>query len=71
MWETGAAQGRAPSKWSYAVSSLEASFFVVDRLNNVFIIGKGTKAWVSLPAQKGIRLTIAEERDKRLANKGN
>jgi small subunit ribosomal protein S4e len=39
------------------------------RLNNVFIIGKGTKAWVSLPAGKGVRLTIAEERDKRLAAK--
>merc|ERR1712179_477590 len=36
------------------------------RLNNVFIIGKGNKPWVSLPPQKGLRLTIAEERDKRL-----
>uniref|UniRef100_A0A915AM86 40S ribosomal protein S4 n=2 Tax=Ascarididae TaxID=6250 RepID=A0A915AM86_PARUN len=40
------------------------------RLNNVFIIGKGTKSLVSLPgATKGVRLTIAEERDKRLAQK--
>lgn len=36
------------------------------RLSNVFIIGKGTQPWVSLPANKGIRLSIAEERDKRL-----
>ncbi|CAG5077519.1 Similar to RpS4: 40S ribosomal protein S4 (Lysiphlebus testaceipes) [Cotesia congregata] len=40
------------------------------RLNNVFIIGKGTKAYISLPRGKGIKLSIAEERDKRLAAKG-
>ena len=39
------------------------------RLSNVFIIGKGTKAMVSLPRQKGLRLTIAEERDRRLESK--
>lgn len=39
------------------------------RLNNVFIIGKGNSALVSLPADKGIKLSIAEERDRRLAAK--
>ncbi|VDN17860.1 unnamed protein product [Gongylonema pulchrum] len=40
------------------------------RLNNVFIIGRGPKAMVSLPGPtKGVRLTIAEERDRRLAQK--
>jgi len=39
------------------------------RLNNVFIIGKGSQALVSLPADKGIKLSISEERDKRLAQK--
>ena len=39
------------------------------RLHNVFIIGKGTKPYVSLPKGKGIKLSIAEERDKRLAAK--
>ncbi|KAH1001758.1 hypothetical protein HUJ04_005730 [Dendroctonus ponderosae] len=39
------------------------------RLNNVFIIGKGSKAFVSLPRGKGVKLSIAEERDKRLASK--
>lgn len=39
------------------------------RLSNVFIIGKGTKAYVSLPKGKGIKLSIAEERDKRIAAK--
>uniref|UniRef100_A0A7E4UMK8 Small ribosomal subunit protein eS4 n=1 Tax=Panagrellus redivivus TaxID=6233 RepID=A0A7E4UMK8_PANRE len=37
------------------------------RLNNVFIIGKGNNALVSLPSGKGIKLSIAEKRDKRLA----
>lgn len=38
-------------------------------LNNVFIIGKGSQALISLPAGKGIKLSIAEERDRRLAQK--
>merc|ERR1712045_55934 len=39
------------------------------RLNNIFIIGKVNKAWVSLPRGKGVKLTIAEERDRRIAQK--
>lgn len=39
------------------------------RLNNVFIIGKGSEALISLPSGKGIRLTVTEERDRRLAQK--
>ena len=38
-------------------------------LSNIFIIGKGNKPWISLPCGKGICITIAEERDKRLAAK--
>nr|XP_006210080.2 40S ribosomal protein S4, X isoform-like isoform X2 [Vicugna pacos] len=38
-------------------------------LSNIFIIGKGNKPWISLPCGKGICLTIAEERDKRLVAK--
>jgi small subunit ribosomal protein S4e len=40
------------------------------RLNYVFVIGRANKAWISLPRGKGVRLTIAEERDRRLAAKG-
>jgi len=40
------------------------------RLAYVFVIGKGHKPWVSLPKGKGVRLTVAEERDRRLAGKG-
>lgn len=35
------------------------------RISNIFVIGEGTKSWVSLPKGKGIKLTIAEERDVR------
>ncbi|KAG9322739.1 hypothetical protein KVV02_005427 [Mortierella alpina] len=37
------------------------------RLSNVFVIGEGNKPWVSLPKNKGVKLTIAEERDRRRA----
>merc|ERR1712168_699886 len=39
------------------------------RLNYIFIIGKGNKPYISLPKGKGIKLSIAEERDRRLATK--
>merc|ERR1712008_483446 len=39
------------------------------RLEYVFVIGKGNKPYISLPKGKGIKLTIAEERDKRLGGK--
>jgi small subunit ribosomal protein S4e len=39
------------------------------RLSNIFIIGKGAKAYISLPKGKGIKLSVAEERDKRMAAK--
>merc|ERR1712228_475709 len=37
------------------------------RLSNIFIIGQGNKPMVSLPRDKGVRKTIAEERDARIA----
>jgi small subunit ribosomal protein S4e len=39
------------------------------RFTNVFVIGKGNRAMVSLPKQKGVRLSIAEERDRRIEAK--
>lgn len=39
------------------------------RISNVFVIGQGTQEWVSLPKGNGIKLSIAEERDVRLASK--
>ncbi|EEB09145.1 40S ribosomal protein S4 [Schizosaccharomyces japonicus yFS275] len=40
------------------------------RLSNVFVIGEAGKAWISLPKGKGVKLSIAEERDRRRALKG-
>ena len=39
------------------------------RLAYIFVIGKGAKPYISLPRGNGIKLTIAEERDKRLQTK--
>jgi len=35
------------------------------RISNIFVIGEGSKSWVSLPKGKGTKLTISEERDQR------
>ncbi|KAG8902696.1 40S ribosomal protein S4 [Tulasnella sp. 403] len=35
------------------------------RIGNIFVIGDHEKPWISLPKAKGIKLTIAEERDAR------
>lgn len=35
------------------------------RTGNVFVIGKGTKAFVSLPKGKGVKRSILEERDEK------
>jgi len=35
------------------------------RIDNVFCIGKGEKAWISLPKDAGVRLSVFEERDIR------
>lgn len=51
------------------VASLKIFVLFCFRMLNVFVIGKGNKAWVSLPKGKGIKLSIAEERDKRLGQK--
>lgn len=37
------------------------------RINYIFMIGKGTKPYISLPKAKGVRLSVAEERDRRIA----
>jgi len=45
-------------------------FYVLhSRLGYVYVIGKGNKPYVSLPKGKGVKLSIAEERNKRIAAK--
>ncbi|UYV63934.1 RpS4 [Cordylochernes scorpioides] len=39
------------------------------RINYIFVIGKSSKNYVSLPRNKGLKLSVAEERDKRLKAK--
>jgi len=39
------------------------------RLSNVFVIGDGNKSWVTLPKQKGVKLTIMEEKIERSQQK--
>jgi small subunit ribosomal protein S4e len=36
------------------------------RLQNVFVIGKGTKPWISLPKGNGIKLSIIEDRNAKM-----
>jgi len=37
------------------------------RLENVFVIGKGNKPWISLPKGNGIKLSIIEDRSARMS----
>ena len=53
----------------FLASSISLIHIDLFSLAYVFIIGKGQKSWVSLPAGKGLRLSVAEERDRRLAGK--
>merc|ERR1711972_305793 len=39
------------------------------RLSNVFVIGKGTKPWISLPKGNGIKLSIIENRTAQMNKK--
>lgn len=39
------------------------------RLKNVFVIGEGNSPWISLPKGNGIKLSITEEREKRMKSK--
>merc|ERR1712099_152200 len=37
------------------------------RLQNVFVIGKGTSPWISLPKGNGVKLSIIEDRNAKMA----
>eukprot|EP00439_Symbiodinium_sp_Y106_P033504 s3416_g4.t1 len=37
------------------------------RLENVFVIGKGNKPWISLPKGNGVKLSIVEDRSQRMS----
>jgi small subunit ribosomal protein S4e len=48
---------------SSILTSMRGSQLSVYRITNIFVIGEGPKPWITLPKGKGIKLTIAEERD--------
>jgi small subunit ribosomal protein S4e len=52
-------------------SPTHLDFKFATRLGNVFVVGKGagSKAWITLPKGQGQKLTVAEERDRRLQKK--
>jgi len=39
------------------------------RAGNVFVIGEGSKPWISLPRGKGIKLSVLEQREKAMSGK--
>lgn len=53
----------------YVVSVDESVRQLTSSLSNIFVIGEGSKAQVSLPKGKGVKLSIAEERDQRRRQK--
>jgi len=57
---------RHPGSFDIVHIKDSAGHVFATRLNNVYVIGKGSKPYVSLPAGKGVKLSIAEERDRRL-----
>lgn len=44
----------------------DAGHTFATRIGNVFVIGKGKDAWITIPKTKGVRLSIQEDRAKRL-----
>ena len=46
-----------------------AGHIFATRLHNVFVIGSGTKPWISLPKGNGIKLSIVEDRNAKLSKK--
>lgn len=57
-----------PSSFDIAHIKDAAGHSFATRVNNVFIIGEGKKSVISLLPQKGIKLSLIEERNKRLAH---
>jgi hypothetical protein len=51
------------------VRSVSVPLLTPSSLSNIFVIGEGAKAQVSLPKGKGVKLSIAEERDQRRRNR--
>lgn len=57
-----------PSSFDIAHVKDAAGHSFATRVNNIFVIGEGKKSVISLLPQKGIKLSLIEERNKRLAH---
>lgn len=55
-----------PSSFDIAHIKDAAGHAFATRVNNVFVIGEGKKSVISLLPAKGIKLSLIEERNKRL-----
>jgi len=60
---------RHPGSWDIVHIKDAAGHSFATRLNNVFVVGKGTKAWISLPKGNGVKLSINEDRAARMSKK--
>jgi len=65
----GTIQTRERHPGSFEIIHLKdsAGHSFATRLENVFVIGKGAKPWVSLPKGNGIKLNIIEDRAQRMS----
>eukprot|EP00249_Psilotum_nudum_P011962 c23491_g2_i2 orf=206-997(+) len=63
----GAIKHREKHKGSFEIIHVQDAIGqeFATRLSNVFVIGQGTKPWVTLPRGRGIKLSIVEEAKKR------
>jgi len=57
---------RKPGSFDMVSVKDAAGHTFVTRLGNVFVIGKGTKPWISPPKGNGIKLSILEDRTKKM-----
>mmetsp|Transcript_125616 Transcript_125616/g.363468 ORF Transcript_125616/g.363468 Transcript_125616/m.363468 type:complete len:262 (+) Transcript_125616:76-861(+) len=72
MGRVGIIQHRERHPGSFEIVHLKdaAGHAFATRLQNVFVIGQGTKPWISLPKGGGIKLSIIEDRAAKMARMG-
>jgi len=58
---------RHPGSFEIVHVKDDAGHTFATRLQNVFVIGKGSKPWISLPKGNGIKMSIIEDRSSRMA----
>jgi len=65
MGRVGVLQHRERHPGSFEIVHIKdaVGHIFATRLDNVFVIGKGTKPWISLPKGNGIKLSIIENRN--------